>query len=151
MCAALAAETDLPPVLAVVKETEEPPPIEEDKLLGIAEFESKYFCGPVYHDPSRAFYEVLGSKPIFTLGGIGKALLNPLKTRRELKEMGERMKSKGLEGNMKGDGLTKGGIFVIDPSGEVRFTFNEDPGNGVPAEQLSQIVAAAKSVCLSPA
>ena len=67
-------------------------------MLGIAEFEDKYFtCGPLYHDPERNFWTALGNKPIFTLGSLGKALINPFKTRRELKEMGEKFKAKGVE------------------------------------------------------
>lgn len=147
MCAALAANpVDNVPVFAVVKEMEEPEPLDDDKLLGIAEFENEYFCGPLYQDPARSFYEALGSKPIFTLGGLGRMLLNPLKARRELKEMGERFKAKGLAGNMKGDGLTKGGIFVIAPDGDVQYTFYEDPGKGVPEAEASRILAAAKQM-----
>lgn len=116
-------------------------------MLGIQEFQDNYFkCGPLYHDPERAFWTALGNKPIFTLGGFGKALLNPLKVRRELKAMGERFKAKGIEGNMRGDGLAKGGILVIAPSGDVRHVFYEDPGQGVPEAEVAAILSAAKSV-----
>jgi len=132
-------------VHGVVKELEkdDAPP---EKRLGVAEFEKDYFCGPLYQDPEREFYKLLGSKPIFTLGGLGKALLNPLKVRRQLKEMGERQKAKGVEGNMQGDGLTKGGILVISPRDEILHTFYEDAGNGVPAEECAKIVAAVRSI-----
>lgn len=133
------------PVLAVVKEVEAES-TEPEKLLGLEEFEKQYFCGPLYHDPERCFFDALGNEPIFTLGGIGKALLNPLKARREMKEMGERQKAKGIEGNMRGDGLAKGGIFVIGADGDIKFTFYEDPGNGVPAEDCAKIIAAAKAL-----
>ena len=106
----------------------------------------KYFCGPLYHDPERCFWTALGDAPIFTFGTLGKALLNPFKFRADLKEMGERMKAKGLEGNMRGDGLAKGGILVIAPSGEVRHVFYEDPGKGVPADELTAIVDAAQAI-----
>jgi len=148
LCAALAAAADPVslPVFAVVKETEAAEPVEADKLLGLEEFENKYFCGPLYHDEERVFWEALGNQPIFTLGGLGKALLNPLKVRRDLKAMGERMKAKGLEGNMMGDGLAKGGIMVIAPDGEIKFTYYEDPGKGVPLEEAARILAAARAV-----
>lgn len=146
LCAALAANPVGVPVFAIVKEIEEPPPVDDDKLLGIAEFEDQHFCGPLFHDPERAFYNALGNLPSITWGGFGKALLNPLKVRRELKAMGERLKAKKLEGNMKGDGVTKGGILVIGPDGDVKFTFYEDIGKGVPAEEAAKIIAAAKAL-----
>lgn len=150
MCAALAADpvADVP-VLAVVKEVEADSPVDDDKLLGLGEFESTYFCGPLYHDEQRAFWDALGNAPIFTIGGLGKALLNPFKFRADLKDMGERMKAKGIEGNMLGDGLAKGGILVIAPDGEIKFTFYEDPGKGVPPEDTAKIIAAAKALSQS--
>ena len=56
------------------------------------------------------------------------------------------MKEKKVEGNMNGDGLAKGGIFVISPGGEVKFVFHEDPGKGVPETVTSKIIAAAKAL-----
>ena len=71
---------------------------------------------------------------------------HPFKARREMKELGERLKSQGVEGNMVGDGLAKGGILVIAPDGEVRHVFYEDPGKGVPDFEVAAIVSAAKGV-----
>jgi len=143
LCSALAGE-DVP-VYGVVKE-EELVDVEPDKLLGLEEFETNYFCGPLFlSDEARSLYELLGNQPIFTLGTLGKAIMNPLKTRRELKAMGERMKSKNLEGNMVGDGLTKGGIFCVNSDGELLYTFYEDAGQGVPAEAQEKILTAVRS------
>ena len=143
LCNGLAAASGSPlPVFCVVKEVEAPPEdaVPEEKMLGVAEFEDKYFCGPLYHDPERAFWTALGNEPIFTLGTLGKALINPFKARREMKEMGERMKEKGVEGNMVGDGLAKGGVLVIAPDSSVRHVFREDPGNGTSARLRSATV-----------
>ena len=139
------------PVFAVVKETEASlsDQVPDDKLLGLTQFEEEYFCGPIYHD-ERAFWTALGDKPIFTLGTLGKALLNPLKARRELKAMGERLKARNIEGNMVGDGLAKGGILVIAPNDEVRHVFYEEPGQGVPADEVAAIVRAAREVAAEP-
>ena len=93
-----------------MKEEEKPPDTDADKMLGVAEFEEQYFCGPLYlSDEDRTLYQHLGNQPIFTLGTLARALLNPFKARREMKEMGERMKARKIEGNMVGDGLVKGG------------------------------------------
>eukprot|EP00746_Dinoflagellata_sp_MGD_P081112 gnl/MRDRNA2_/MRDRNA2_32297_c0_seq1.p2 gnl/MRDRNA2_/MRDRNA2_32297_c0~~gnl/MRDRNA2_/MRDRNA2_32297_c0_seq1.p2 ORF type:complete len:119 (+),score=19.71 gnl/MRDRNA2_/MRDRNA2_32297_c0_seq1:533-889(+) len=117
-------------------------------MRGVAEFQQKYFCGELYQDKERTFYEYFGNKPIFTLGMLGSALLNPFKVSSELTEMGERMKAKGVEGNMVGDGLTKGGVVVIDKNGTPLYTFYEDSGKGIPSDSLSKIVEAARSIAL---
>ena len=130
-----------------MKEEEKPPDTDADKMLGVAEFEEQYFCGPLYlSDEDRTLYQHLGNQPIFTLGTLARALLNPFKARREMKEMGERMKARKIEGNMVGDGLVKGGVLCIAPSGEIKHTFYEDPGNGIPSEELAAIVSAAAAI-----
>jgi len=149
LCAGLKADGNPLPVFAVVKEVEAADEVAAEKMLGLAEFEDKYFCGPLYHDPERCFWTALGNKPIFTFGTLGKALINPLKARRELKAMGERQKAKGVEGNMVGDGLAKGGILVIAPDSTVKHVFYEDPGNGVPQDELDALLKAAKGVAAS--
>lgn len=111
-------------------------------MLGVAEFESAYFCGPLLlSDEARSLYEFLGNKPIFSFGSIGKALLNPFKLRRELKEMGTRLEERGIEGNLVGDGLTKGGVLCIAPDGELKHTFYEI-SKGIPEEDQKKIVDA---------
>lgn len=115
-------------------------------MRGLVEFQEQYFCGELLlSDEARTLFEFLGNKPIFTLGTLGRALWNPLRTRRELKEMGERMKAKGLEGNMVGDGLVKGGVLCFAPDGELKYTFFEEPGQGIPPEALAKIVEAVGS------
>ena len=49
------------PVLAVVKEQELEAPIEdESKMLGVAEFRDRYFCGPLYltDDAAELVYRI---------------------------------------------------------------------------------------------
>lgn len=129
-----------------MKEEEKPPGTEADKMLGVADFAEQYFCGPLFlSDEERTLYQYLGNQPIFTLGTLGRALLNPFKARREMKEMGERMKAKNIEGNMVGDGLTKGGVLCIAPSGKIEYIFREDPGKGIPQEAQDAIVNAVRS------
>lgn len=146
LCSALKEAGVSVPVVGVVKEVEKEEIKEGEELLGLVDFQDTYFCGPLYQDTERAFYEALGNKPIFGWGTLGQALRNPLKVRRELKEMDARFKDKGIEGNMVGDGLVKGGVLVVDPTDEVVHVFPEDPGNGIPAEAAAEIVAAVRSM-----
>lgn len=147
LCAGLAAGDSVLPVFAVVKEVEtDDLMIDAEKMLGLGEFEQKYFCGPLYHDSDRAFWSALGNKPIFTFGSLGKMLLNPLKARADMAAMGERFELKGVEGNMVGDGLAKGGVFVIAPDSRVTHVFEEDPGKGIPGDSIAAILAAAQTI-----
>lgn len=144
LCAALSG-VDVP-VYGIVKEEELPQPVDAEKMRGVAEFESQYFCGPLYlSDEARTIYQFLGNKKIFTLGSIFKSLLKPWRLRRELKEMSARMKSRKIEGNMVGDGLIKGGVLCIAPSGDIKYTFYEDAGKGIPTDCQADIVAAVRS------
>jgi hypothetical protein len=126
------------PVYAVVKEDELPPPIEEDKMRGTAEFQDKYFCGPMYLDMDKEFYKYFGNKGIFSSLG----LFNPF----SYGAVGDALKGAGIEGNLVGDGITKGGVLVIDPEGTVLYKFDEDPPNGVPDAPLQEIIEAASSI-----
>ena len=45
-----------------MKEEEKPPGTDADKMLGVAEFEEQYFCGPLYlSDEDRTLYQHLGN------------------------------------------------------------------------------------------
>lgn len=135
------------PIVGIVKEPEIEEPVEDEaKLRGLACFEKDYFCGPLYlSDEARTVYEYLGNRPIFTWGTLGKALLNPFKVRGEIKALGERMKSKKIEGNLVGDGLIQGGVLCIAPDGELKYTFLEQAGKGIPAEAQREIVDAVRA------
>lgn len=45
---------------------------------------------------------------------------NPFKLYKGAKEMGKRQSDKGIEGNLKGEGIVQGGIMVFNANGEVR-------------------------------
>lgn len=137
LCQGLKAAGVKVPVFAVAKEEELPPPVDAEKMRGTADFQNSYFCGPMYLDADKAFYKYLGNKPINPL-----ELLNPF----TLAKIPEKLKSKSIEGNTIGDGITKGGVLVIDPEGEVLHKFFEKTGEGVPDKDLEKIVEAAKSI-----
>lgn len=135
------------PVYAVIKELEAPPPVDDDKMLGIKEFADGYFgCGTLFHDAEKTFVAALGNKPIVSMRDLGKAALNPLKAYRSVKNMGANLQRNGEmpTGNLKGDGLTKGGVMVVSSLGQVLHTFYEDPGQGIPEAECDLILAAAR-------
>ena len=107
-----------PPVIGVVKQEES---AEGD--LGVVEFQNKYFsCAKaLYLDEKR------------------------WKMWTDMQSLGARLKDKGVEGNMKGDGLVQGGIVVVGPAPEcaVLYTYFEETGKEIPVLELDAAIAKA--------
>lgn len=129
-----------PPVIGVCKEQELP---DKPDDLGIGVFDQQYFsCGTLYLDEERTLYSLLGERKIGL--PMGK-VLNPFKwgeLKAELKTMQARMESKGVDGNMKGDGLVQGGVLVVGPSPEceVLYTYLEETGSVLPVDEIEAAV-----------
>ena len=73
----------------MVKEQEVPPPIEDPKkMLGVAEFRDRYFCGPLYlSDDDRTLYKFFGNRNFLSPSKVMGALFNPLKALRDVQDM----------------------------------------------------------------
>jgi hypothetical protein len=136
------------PVFAVVKEQEIEPPIEENsKMLGIADFREKFFCGPLYlSDDDRTLYKFFGNRNFLSPSKVMGALFNPLKALRDVQDMNSRFKQKGIEGNLVGDGLKAGGVLCIASDGTLIHAFHEDIGYGISPEARGHIVEAVRSI-----
>ncbi len=83
-----------------------------DQELGVDEFNQRYFPYQLYRNPGLEFYEALGKRSllrqVFTT--------NPFKLYSNYQEMKQRLKGRGLKGNLVGEGLTLGGVLVITPT-----------------------------------
>jgi len=104
---------------------------------GLIDFHSKYFPRPLYRDEDKAFYDALGGRKLKL------TTYNPFKWYRFVKSMSKRHKEKGLEGNMKGEGLVQGGVIVFGKDGKAKYAYEEDTGSEIP---LDDILAAVKQV-----
>jgi len=132
------------PLLGICKEVAPTSTAETDEQLGVAEFQNKYFPGAdLYLNEGREFYEALGNRKISL--PIGQMLLNPLKVWREFKNLGERIKEKNIDGNMVGEGAVLGGVLVISPEGEVKYTYLEETGKQLPVEEIRSAMEALQS------
>lgn len=134
-----------PPVIGIVKEEEQ-----ADAELGVVEFTTKYFnCGSLYLDEARSVYQQLGDRKISIPIG---TLLRPWKLWGAMKELGARVKEKGVEGNMKGDGLVQGGIVVVGPAPkcDVLYTYLEETGKPIPAEEIDAALARCSELAQAP-
>lgn len=119
-------------LFGVVKETG----VDDD---GLTEFATKYFPHPLYRDEDKALYEALGNR---------KSKLttwNPLRIWRGMKEMGARLKIKGIEGNMKGEGLVQGGVVIFGKDGEAKYSFKEETGSELPEADILAAIDAVRN------
>jgi len=132
----LAAEANSPlkgfGLFAVIKETG----VDDEGLL---EFYEKYYSYPTYRDEDWSFYTALGNKKLYS---VPLSSWNPFKLWNKMSALGERMKSKNVEGNMIGEGITLGGIVLFDKQGIAKFSYVEETGDDVPLEDLIAAVRA---------
>lgn len=100
--------------------------------LGVEEFvEGKFFDGELYIDTQKKSYQDLGFKRLGFFSAIGSVL----------GKMGRAMiseaKSKGIDGNLKGDGMQNGGTIIVAPGGKVLLSYKqESPADHVAIEDV---------------
>jgi len=135
------------PFIAICKEIAPVADAEEDhgpKGLGVGDFQHKYFGGnDMYLDADCGFYKAMGGRT-FSFGKVFKSpWWKPWAIWRELQEGSERLKKRGVEGNMRGikskASMLQGGVLVIGPEGQgVTFAhFEENDANVVyPTEEI---------------
>lgn len=128
-----------PPVIGIVKQEES---AEGD--LGVVEFHYKYFscAAALYLDEERELFKQLGERKINIPAA---SFLKPWKMWTDMQSLAARLKDKGVEGNMKGDGLVQGGIVVLGPAPEcaVLYTYYEETGKQIPVLELDAAIAKA--------
>lgn len=100
--------------------------------LGVEEFvEGKFFDGELYIDTQKKSYQDLGFKRLgffsaisSVLGKMGRAMISEAK-------------SKGIDGNLKGDGMQNGGTIIVAPGGKVLLSYKqESPADHVAIEDV---------------
>ena len=128
-------------VIGVIKEVAPCTTAKTDEELGVQEFQDQYWPFPLYLDEDKEFYTSLGSRTFSDLPGTW----NPFEFWRGLKSIGERIKEKNLDGNMRGEGLVLGGIFVIDPKKQSVEVFPESTGKEIPTADIAEAVKKVKS------
>jgi len=89
--------------------------------LGYDEFKKgDYFKGKLYLDESRELYKALGFVELGKVESAAKLL-----TGGTLQKVSE-SKSKGFEGDLKGNKTQLGGVLVMSPTGEVLYYFRQE-------------------------
>lgn len=106
---------------------------------GLLEFQSKYFGdNEIYFDEKKEFYHALGNQSL-----LSQRLhsWNPFQLYTDFNKMKDRMKNKKIEGNLIGEGLLKGGLFIVSPTEGVVYEHHESSGSPMPYEEIEAMVA----------
>ena len=85
------------------------------------------------------FYKAFGNASI--LKGMS---WNPYKWWKGLKQIGKRLQEKNIEGNMKGEGLTAGGLVIFGSDGEAKYMYKEETGVPIDEELFLHAVRAVR-------
>jgi len=110
---------------------------------GLTDFHENHYPYPTYRDENLDFYNAFGENKKITDSMSWSMLLNPFKLYGGMKEVGARMKKKGIEGNMVGEGLKTGGIIIFDNAGQPKYSYPEITGYELNEDDL---LAAVQSV-----
>lgn len=125
-------------LLATIKEIAPTKQCDDDACLGVSDFAKKYFpSGEVYLNEENIFWKVLGSRRITSQR---PASYNPIKIYKGIKEIGRRQSVKGVEGNLKGEGIVQGGIIIFGPSGNVEYVYQEKTGYEIPRDDIISVL-----------
>jgi hypothetical protein len=119
-------------IFGVVKETG----VDDE---GLSDFYSKSFTYPLYRDERLVFYN-----DFFNGRKLGLSSFNPYKLYKGYKKMTARLNEKGLEGNMKGEGIVQGGIIIFNRKGEAMYAYEEETGSPLPVDDIMAAVNAVK-------
>lgn len=125
-------------LVGIIKEVAPVGKVKTDAELGAGEFQRKYFNNnPVYIDQEKQFYSFLGNKSLLSQS---LHTWNPFTLYSDFKKLGERTKSKGLEGNLAGEGLIKGGLLIITPKSGVVYRHDESTGSCMPYDEIKDVL-----------
>jgi hypothetical protein len=102
-------------------------------VLGVKEFQQKYFKYPVYQDAELSFYKAMGTRKLYSLFS-----WNPLTWFSALSDLGDRYRD--VTGNLKGEGIVLGGVLVISKEKGVVYQYDEITGQPLPLEDITRAV-----------
>lgn len=106
---------------------------------GLEEFHSIYFPFPLYRDVNLEFYKAFGNSSI--LDGMS---WNPYKWWKGFKQISKRLQEKSIDGNMKGEGKTTGGLVIFGVDGEAKYMYKEETGIPIDEELFLKAIQAVR-------
>lgn len=108
---------------------------------GLIEF-AKLYPYPLYRDADLTFYKALGDRRLTLETWNPIRIFNGVFWLREaMKRVGDRK----LEGNLKGEGLTKGGVIIFGKDGTQKYAYAEETFEEFPTAEILAAVRALKA------
>jgi len=92
-------------------------------------------------DSKKDFYAYLGNKSLLSQP---LRSWNPFTIYSDYTALTNRLKAKAVDGNLKGEGLLKGGVLVVHPTRGVIYRHEENTGSEMPYDE---IIAAFMDAC----
>jgi hypothetical protein len=128
-------------LIGIIKEVAPVAGAKTDAELGVGEFQTEYFNNnPLYMDSKKEFYTYLGDKSLLSQP---LSTWNPFKLYSDFKSLTARLETKKVTGNLKGEGLLKGGILIVHPTRGLLYTHEENTGSEMPYDEIMAAFAAA--------
>lgn len=125
-------------LFGIIKEVAPVSGAETDEILGVEVFQTKYFLdNPIYIDIEKEFYSALGGKSLLAQP---LTTWNPFQLYSDFKAMSARLKNKKVDGNLKGEGLLKGGLIIVTAKDGVIYEHKEVTGSCMPYDEIEEIV-----------
>jgi len=91
---------------------------------GLLDFHNDHYPFPLYRDETLATYAALGTRKLKL------TTWNPIRLYKGYRAMTKRLKAKkNLTGNLVGEGMVQGGIFLFDKEGTLRYAYEEETGS----------------------
>lgn len=106
---------------------------------GLIDFYKNHFPHPLYKDVDLEYYRAFGDKSI-----LGSVSWNPLSWYGGMKKVKERTATKGLEGNLIGEGLKRGGVIIFGKDGEPKHMYLEETGSELELDDIKAALAAVR-------
>lgn len=125
-------------LIGVIKEIAPTKNVKTDEELGVKDFQTTYFeNNPVYYDEQNSFYKILGSRSL-----LSQKLhsWNPFTLYSDYKKMNKRFEAKKVAGNLKGEGIIQGGIFIVSKSQDIIYQIHEVTGSELPYDEIKKAV-----------
>jgi hypothetical protein len=122
-------------LFGVIKEVAPCPGAASDKVLGLGEFQSRYYPFPLFLDSDKRFYSALGNRSL-----LSTISWNPFTWISLLSKLSSRLESKGISGNYAGEGLLLGGVVIVCPRKGVVYTYQEKTGSEMPLDEIIEVL-----------
>lgn len=105
---------------------------------GLADFSNSYYGKyPLYCDKSYSLYQALGDRKASELPSLFTLLTSFV-------DAWKRITTKGIQWNVKGEGMVKGGLIIFNAQGTPQYAYKEEMGVDLPIQDIVKALEAVR-------